>query len=264
MRAGLVIGSWLAMAAPLGANTLADMRLDLATLLLETQSLQRELINTGAAGFAHEGSLIDRTQQIEAALQSVTSQAESLEIRIKAMTNAMGRRVQELELRLCALEPSCVPGALGATLPLELASEALQEAGPVPAGPTLTLTEQDEYDSSLSALTEGDTETAIVLFLDFLSTFPKGPLTQSAQYYLGQAYMETGAFKLAARSFLESYSIDENTDVAPEALLNLGLAFHKMGKESEGCLTLNEVRFRFEGLSAAQDAQELAADLSCA
>ena len=70
-------------------------------------------------------------------------------------------------------------------------------------------------------------------------------------------------FRLAARSYLEAYSVDEANEVASSALYNLALAFHHMGNTKEGCLTLNEVQFRYSNSDIVADAKQAAAELSC-
>ncbi len=109
----------------------------------------------------------------------------------------------------------------------------------------------------------GDSLSALQMFEDFVRAFPVGPLTQKAHLLLGHGYMDVLEFRLAARAYLEAYSVDEATGVAPSALYHLALAFHRMGNAKEGCLTLSEVQFRYADLDIAADAKQAEAELAC-
>ena len=98
---------------------------------------------------------------------------------------------------------------------------------------------------------------------DFVADFPIGPLTQKAHLFLGHGYMDIFEFRLAARAYLEAYSVNETNVVAPSALYHLALAFHKMGNAEEGCLTLKEVQFRYADLDIVADAKQAEAELAC-
>ena len=75
--------------------------------------------------------------------------------------------------------------------------------------------------------------------------------------------MDSAEFRLAARAYLEAYSVDEANEVAPTALYHLALSFHRMGNAQEGCLTLSEVQFRYAQTELAADAKLAEAELSC-
>ena len=57
--------------------------------------------------------------------------------------------------------------------------------------------------------------------------------------------------------------MDEKNELAPVALYHLALAFHKMGNAKEGCLTLNEVQFRYAESDIVADAKQAEAELAC-
>ena len=68
------------LAAGLGgqasADSLADIRQDLANLLLVTDRLQLEMLTTPGIDFSNEGSLLERTSVIEGELQRLTGASE--------------------------------------------------------------------------------------------------------------------------------------------------------------------------------------------
>ncbi|MBT8000359.1 MAG: tol-pal system protein, partial [Planktomarina temperata] len=70
------------LSGPASADSLADMRQDLAGLLYETKRLRLELTAAQKGGFTNDGALLDRTAAIENELQRLTGQTEELAYRI--------------------------------------------------------------------------------------------------------------------------------------------------------------------------------------
>ena len=251
----------IGLAGPVSADNLADMRQNLASLLLETQNLQLEMVTTKDAEFINDGELLDRTASIENELQRLTGQTEELAYRISAIVRDATQRIANLEVRVCALEPGCVVAELGATLPIGPELKPLPNIILIPK--TLAISEQAEFDAANKMLISGDTVSAVQMLEDFVTDFPIGPLTQKAHLFLGHGYMDIFEFRLAARAYLEAYSVDETNAVAPSALYHLALAFHKMGNSEEGCLTLKELQFRYPDLNIVADAEQAEAELAC-
>ncbi|SEK31821.1 tol-pal system protein YbgF [Roseivivax marinus] len=100
------------------AETLADIRQDLSALAYELQSLRREMSTTGASDVSVAGSTIDRVNQIEQAMQQLTSRTEELQNRIDRVVSDGTNRIGDLKFRLCELEEGCDIGALDQEDPL--------------------------------------------------------------------------------------------------------------------------------------------------
>jgi tol-pal system protein YbgF len=261
MKLGRLVFLIAGLCGPASADSLADMRQDLAGLLYETKRLRLELTATQMGGLATDGALLDRTAAIENELQRLTGQTEELAYRISAIVRDATQRIALLEARICTMEPGCEVTQLGATLPL--GSDTDSGLDLVLPGEILTISEQAEFDAANDMLLSGDTRSAAQMFEEFVKAFPIGPLTQRAHLLLGHAYMDSAEFRLAARAYLEAYSLDEANEVAPTALYHLALSFHRMGNAQEGCLTLSEVQFRYAQTEVAADAKLAEAELSC-
>ena len=108
MQLGRALILTLGLASPVSADRLADMRQDLAGLLLDTKRLRLEMVTTRGAGFINDGSLFDRTAAIENELQRLTGETEELAYRISAIVRDANRRIASLETRVCTLEPGSV------------------------------------------------------------------------------------------------------------------------------------------------------------
>ena len=82
------------------AQTLADIRAELATLNAEFVALKQELITTGAAGSgAAGGDALQRMDALEAALVQLTSKTEAVELRLNKVASDGTNRVGDLEFR---------------------------------------------------------------------------------------------------------------------------------------------------------------------
>mgnify|MGYP001212933850 CR=1 FL=1 len=249
------------LASSVSADSLADMRQDLAGLLDVTRRLQLDIVATLGGGPTSDGSLLGKAVVIENELRRLTGQTEDLAYRISVVVRDINQRITSLDARVCALEPGCAVTGSGEAMPI--VSQVKKPSDLARTPDTLTVSEQSEFDLANTMLISGDTLSAVQMFEDFIIAFPIGPLTQKAHLFLGHGYMDISKFRLAARSYLEAYSVDEENAVASSALYNLALAFHRMGNTEEGCLTLNEVQFRYSNSDIVADAKQAAVELSC-
>ncbi len=249
------------------AQSLADIRQELAVLNQSVQGLRTELSTTGGVstgGFG--GSILDRVDAIEAALAQVTAKTEDLEFRINKVVSDGTNRIGDLEFRLTELEGGDL-GAVGTTPTLGGDTGALAPVAPaVPSlggGGSLATNEQTDFDRAKEVLGQGDFRAAADLFATFAQTYTGGPLTAQAQYYRGDALAQLGETSDAARAWLESFSGDMTGPVAPQALLKVGQALATLGQGPEACVTLQEVGVRFPADPAAAEAMLAASGLGC-
>lgn len=274
MRAGFTtwLGAIILAVVPLAgfaqdrAQSLADIRQELAVLNGSVQGLRSELATTGSANTAgFGGSLLDRVDAIEAALAQLTAKAEDLEFRVNKVVSDGTNRIGDLEFRLTELEGGDL-GKVGETPPL-----GGETAGSVPAivappatgGASLATNEQTDFDRAREVLGQGDFRSAADLFATFAQTYTGGPLTAQAHYYRGEALSQLGETSDAARAWLEAFSGDMTGDHAADSLLKVGRALAELGQGPEACVTLQEVGVRFPADPAAAEAATTALGLGC-
>jgi len=253
MRAQIFALVMCALALPVQGETFADIRQDLSKLRGDLRALNAEMQTTRTAWALPDGQIIDRVSQIEAKLQSLTQSMEQLEFRIGQMGKSHAAKLDALDARLCALDPSCEGQGPVSDTPSEV----------VQSGVVMTVTEQREFDQAKAMLDGGDPASAVVMFQDFTQAYPGGPITQQAFYLMGQAHVELEAHKDAARAFLNAYSGDPKSVLAADALFKLSLSFNMLGQTREACVTLAEVEFRFPSSAAATAALTAMAELGC-
>ena len=264
------------MAAPAqDAQTLADIKQELAVLLVEMQKLKRELSTTGGAGVQVAGSTLDRVDAIERELQRLTSETERLDGRVEAVVADGTNRIGDLEFRLCEVEPGCDIGNLGETAPIggdtnrpkarptvgAQATTATTE--PANTGAQLALGEQEEFDRARAAFDGGDWSSAASLFDAYTTNYAGGPLAGEAHFMRGESLAELGQVSDAARAYLASFSGAPEGPKAPDALFKLGEALVVLGQTDQACITLGEVQVRYPATPAASNARGVLDRLSC-
>ena len=251
------------------AQTLADIRQELSVLFVEIQNLRRELATTGAPQTFQPGaSVLSRVDAIETELQRLTAKTEELEFLITRIITDGTNRIGDLEFRLVELEGGDL-SQLGETPRLggedpDAPSGGLGLGGSLPStGPELAVGEQARFDAARAALNDGDAQRALDLFSDYTTDYPGGALIGQAHFYRGEALTELAQNAPAARAYLDSFSADPASEVAPRALYNLGLRLADLNQVSEACVTLGEVQVRFPDTDVSFDAGAERRALGC-
>lgn len=269
MRRAVLLVAMLCLSGPAVAQdrtqTLADIRQDLTILNAEIQRLKRELSTTGPSSVTVTGTgITERLDAIELELSSLTSRTEDLQNRIDRIVADGTNRIGDLEFRLVELEGGDL-SQLGETTTLgggELPPPA-QVAPPSTGGVELAASEEADFRRAQAAYESGDYEQAVELFQVFTDTYLGGPLTGVAHFLRGEALTRLGLDTSAARAYLESFSGSPESDVAPAALLQLGLSLDRIGQSQEACVTLGEVTVRFPASPASIEAQAARASMGC-
>lgn len=257
----------LAAAAQDRAQTLADIRQELAALHVAVQHLRGELNTTGLpAGAGAGGGTLARVDAIEQALSRLTARTEELEFRIGRIVEDGTNRIADLEFRLVELEGGDV-SRLGETTTLGGDQpEGVRPVGALPAtaaGAQLATAEQADFDAARGALGGGEYAAAAERFAAFTASYPGSPLAGEAHFLRGEALAADGRTADAARAYLDSFSGAPAGGRAPDALLRLGLSLATLGQAQEACLTLGEIALRFPTSQAATEAAAARRELNC-
>ncbi|WP_308915679.1 tetratricopeptide repeat protein [Jannaschia sp. LMIT008] len=278
MRAAAILAIMVLATAPVPpaaaqdgrAQTLADIRQQLAVLRVELQGLTRELSTTGAPALGIAGtSFPDRVIALESLLQDLSAQTEQLSFRIDSVARDGGTRLEDLRFRLCELTPDCDIATLPAPIPLGGEAAATGSVAPTtPAAPAtdapqLAVGEQADFDAAMAALDDGRAEEAADRLDAFVSAYPTGPLTDRARVARGRALAQAGRTQAAARAYLDAFSGAPDGPQAPAALMGLGRSLGDLGQTDEACLTLDEVAVRFPAAPEVAQAQSTRAELGC-
>lgn len=258
------------------AETLADIRNELAQLAAEFNALKAELVASGAAtNGSAGGDALTRMDTIEAELARLTARTEEVELKLNRVVSDGTNRIGDIEYRLCEVTEGCDPANLGATpvlgdagaAPAAVATDA-GVAGTAPAtgstgGAELAVAEQADFDRAKEVLGQGDFPGAAALFATYAESYPGGPLVPEAHYLRGEALTKQGDTANAARAYLDAFSAAPEGPMAPDALLKLGEGLGALGQVQEGCVTLAEVGKRFPTSMAATQSTVAMQGLGC-
>ena len=260
------------------AQSLADVKAELAQLASDFNALKQELITTGAASNGTAGGdPLARMDAMEAELSRLTAKTEDVQLKLQAVVTDGTNRIGDLEFRLCELTKGCDPAALPETPVLGAAAEAppAKPADPVAvapdaststapdSGPEMAVNEQSDFDRAQAVLASGDFRTAADLFATYEATYPGGALAQKAGVRRGDALDQTGETAKAARAYLDAFSGAPSGADAAEALMKLGQSLGKLGQKPEACVTLAEVGKRFAGTEPDAKARAAMQGLGC-
>ena len=140
------------------SDTLLDIRQELNVLNVEIQKLRREMSTTGGTSVSNvSGTILDRLNVIESALQSLTSKTEEIEFRIDRIVKDGTNRIGDLEFRLVELEGGDA-SQLGQTSTLGGNELKLPSQTTTEIEPQMQLAEQEsaDFERAQAMLLSGD------------------------------------------------------------------------------------------------------------
>ncbi len=261
------------------AQSLADVKAELAQLAAQFLTLKQELVSSGAAANGSAGGdALQRLDAIEAALTKLTAKTEEVELMLNSVVSDGTNRIGDIEFRLCELTEGCDPstlpvtpdlGALASGAPAAAATENTAAAPATPTAPAVTegvelaLNEKADFERAKAVLDSGDFLGAADLFKTYAQSYPGGPLVPQADLYRGDALTTAGDTAGAARAFLDAFSASQTGPLAGQSLTKLGQSLGKLGQGPEACVTLAEVGKRFPGSADEATAKAAMAAQGC-
>ncbi|MCY4486252.1 MAG: tol-pal system protein YbgF [Deltaproteobacteria bacterium] len=256
VQAQLTEGEWAVingLKAEIGqARTqLADTRAEVTAMQNRLNAVEgnlQELRNGGGGASANAGEIGRRLA--------------ALESEVRAQRNLLKVREDELRLLRDAVLQGAPPRAPGAEPTVETpqapaATEgAPQVARPAPRPATEAPTLQQDYENAWRRLRERDFRGAIEQFKKFVEKHPNSPLTDNAQYWIGESHYALQEFDEAILEFDVVRKNYPDGDKAPAAWLKIGYAFAELGNRVDARLILQEVINRYPNSEEAGKARE--------
>ena len=141
--------------------------------------------------------------------------------------------------------PGVTPGTPAAGLPPGAVPRASDPAA-----------EQRAYDAALDLFKRGDYSGAIGAFTNYVRAYPRGPLSSSAQYWIGNAHFARRDYRAAIsaqRTLIANYP---DSPKVPDALLNIASAQSELGDAAGARRTLEEIVAKHPQSEAAPKARQ--------
>lgn len=124
------------------------------------------------------------------------------------------------------------------------------------SAPATTESPEVLYGRAFDALKASNYPEAISGMSGFIAQFPMHPLSDNAQYWLGQTYYVTRDYAKAIDAFAAVGSRSPDSSKAPDALLKKGLSELSLGRNDAARASFNEVLRRYPQNEAARSARE--------
>lgn len=127
---------------------------------------------------------------------------------------------------------------------------------PSPTAPTVDPADrQAAYQGAFNSLKNGEYPEAIRRFKSFIATYPSGEYTDSAYYWLAEAYYVNRDFLTARDNFYVVVQEFPSSAKVADAYLKLGFIGYEIGQYDTARNTLNYVITHYSGSSAAKLAE---------
>ena len=201
---------------------------------------------------------------------AVASRAGDLEnavARVGARVEALERRVDQLMALLAHGRASSSPSAAGggasvSPLPRGPGSNP-PEGGAQPPDVALaprtpaTVTAENLYQAGVAKFKEGNLDAAVLILYDLVTTYPRHPLREGAQFLVGEIFFSQKELRSALREFEELLVAVPNGSRTPEALLKIGLCQRGLGDEASARRTWQRLISEYSDSGAARQARGL-------
>lgn len=138
----------------------------------------------------------------------------------------------DLDTRLRALEQAKTT-AVAATVPTD--------AGAAAASPADAAAETQSYNAALDMFRLGNYQGAIAALQTFITSYPKGNLASSAQYWIGNAYFALRDFKAALAAQQKLLSLYPTSQKVPDAMLNMASSQVELNDTATARKTLEDL-----------------------
>lgn len=102
----------------------------------------------------------------------------------------------------------------------------------------------------------GKLEEAVNGFKRFIKHYPKNPLADNAQYWIGEVYYSNKDFAKAVGEFKKVVDNYPDENKAPDAFLKIGLSYLEMGEKNKAVETFKKLIDKYPKSDAAEKAKE--------
>ena len=216
--------------------------------------------------YAELYATVDRLQE---QIQILSGKIEEKEYRQKNMLS--GDSGESIEAKLANLEQASLSMkdrllrieeylALEGVAKKPTSAKAVPEKPPVKekadTSPLKEMSENELYAKAKQDFDSGELEAARTGFLEFLKRYPKSPIADSTQFWLGEIFYRQ---KWYEKAILEYQKVIENYpkgNKVQAALLKQGFSFFNLGDKSNGRLILKELINKYPSSNEAKIAKQ--------
>ena len=254
------------------------IRRDINTLQRQIDTLQNQITSTRTPPPPQPtDSLEARKKQadIEAEQQNLKRDLDSLRAVIEDnhhLTTRTSNRLDDLEKRftteLNGLETKLDQLMAKAEEPKEPSKPVLEAQVPSPAevkkpappeapsGKKKVPSDVERaYREAYEALQAANLDGARKMFLSFLEKYPDTPLSDNAQFWIGEIYFKNHQYEAAILAYEDVIKKYPDSNKLPDAYLKQGLAFHELGDKIDARIILENLIKKYPNTEQAKIAK---------
>jgi len=178
---------------------------------------------------------------MKASVTDLKGRVSELEIKVKQLSAYLGLEsdAQQQGKDLIKKAPNEKKAPVAAQKPVTQA-QVIKQPDPDIKKPEVS-PEQRQYDSTLALYRKEKYEEAIADFKNFIKKYPKSPLADNAQYWIGESYMILKQYEQAILAFQRVIKKYPKGNKVPNAILRQALAFYEIKDKTSAKLLLKKL-----------------------
>ncbi len=173
---------------------------------------------------------------------------------LRDRTTIIDSRLTDIEGRMAQV----VNRMGGETIQQPIASATTDSTGDTtavqPSGPTVDANKM--FDNAFGDLNKGNYDLAIMQFQEFISRFPDNPMTDDAQYWLGECYYGKKDYSKAIPEFDKEEKNYPKSDKLVSALFKMGRSYQELGDSARAKAIFDRIVKDYPDSFEARPAQE--------
>ncbi|HRH80482.1 MAG TPA: tol-pal system protein YbgF [Thiobacillaceae bacterium] len=243
---------------------IAQAQSELAAVDQRLDRLEAQLQNQGLIGLLNQiNALKQETARLRGVQEEQAHQLAQAEQRQKTLYADLDERMKELAGHVAELRAALQASqAANPSRPPPAESVRLQPAkslsGVSEAAPEpVTDVDTRSYDAALSQFKAGDYQGAVKSFQTFYGKHAASQLAPNALYWMGLAYAVQGDYGKAAAAYEKLIAEHATSSKVPDAMVSLGRAFLQMGDPAAARAQLEGVVSKYPTSRSAETARKL-------
>ncbi len=200
-------------------------------------------------------------KQLRGDLESLTHSIKEVKSRQRDLYSEMDKRIRDIELRLKGKVPSVSantgPRYSTGSVSSPTKSHTKSSSTPIKKQPVIgsykppKASERKAYKRAFALLRKNRFNLAISEFRNFLKQYPSGGYSDTAQYWLAEAYYSSRKYGSAAIQFTKVVQNYPNSPKVAASRVKIGLSYYNLRKYSKARKTLQGVVRDYPGSSSS-------------
>ena len=236
---------------------IAQMQRNLLEIQQQIWDLEARLKNNSSSVEGTVKGVQDSTEELRQAQASLNAKLERILNEIQVLNEKIddtNRRVRDMSVPAATYLP---PVPSDSIEPSARNTEPIPSPRRPPAGSSSTgVGEQQLYQDAVGEYTKGRFEQALRGFQDLLDQFPGSPMSDDAQFMIGESYYGMKEYVDAVSEYDKVVKSYPDSDRVPGARLKKAFSLFSLGKKGQGVVELQQISQRYPTTKEADIARQ--------